>query len=383
MKRWSILLFSVLLAACAGTAQMQRPVGLFNDQLFRKPSERISSADVFAVSPEMKRYLSNEIAGQLRAKGPQQGLVDALNSMSQLKLEYDSAVTRNAAQAFAARAGNCLSLVIMTAAFAKEIGVPVRYQSVYVDETWSRSGNLYFSNGHVNLSLGKRLSDARLLYDESYLLTIDFVRPEDTRGLRTRDIDEETILAMYMNNRAAESLARGRLDDAYWWAREAIVRDPGFLSSLNTLGVIYRRHGDMQAAERALRHVLEREPGNVDSMSNLALVLNDQGRIDESTALTRQLAQIQPHPPFHYFNLGQAAMRRGDFQMARDMFAKEIGRAAYYHEFHFWLALAHFGLGEFQQARDQLALAMENSTTRKDQELYAAKLDRIKAYHFQ
>lgn len=383
MKRWSILLFSILLAGCAGTAQMQRPVGLFKDQLFRNPSERISSADVFAVSPEMKRYLSNEIAGQLRAKGPQQGLVDALNSMSQLKLEYDSAVTRNATQAFAARAGNCLSLVIMTAAFAKEIGLPVRYQSVYVDETWSRSGNLYFSNGHVNLSLGKRLSDARLLYDESYLLTIDFVPPEDTRGLRTREIGEETILAMYMNNRAAESLARGRLDDAYWWAREAIIGDPGFLSSLNTLGVIYRRHGDLQEAERTLRHVLEREPGNVDSMSNLALVLNDQGRIDESTALTRQLAQIQPYPPFHYFNLGQAAMRRGDFQMARDMFAKEIGRAAYYHEFHFGLALAHFGLGEFQQARDQLTLAMENSTARKDHELYAAKLDRIKSYRFQ
>ncbi len=55
-------------------------------------------------------------------------------------------------EAFQARTGNCLSLVIMTAAFAKEVGLPVRFQSVYVPETWSRSGNLYFSSGHVNLA---------------------------------------------------------------------------------------------------------------------------------------------------------------------------------------------------------------------------------------
>ena len=51
-------------------------------------------------------------------------------------------MTRNAAEAFDARSGNCLSLVIMTAAFAKELGLPVRYQNVFVDEAWSRSGDL-------------------------------------------------------------------------------------------------------------------------------------------------------------------------------------------------------------------------------------------------
>lgn len=383
MKNCFVLLFSIFLAACAAVPQKPSFAGFFGDHLFHKPSERISSDEVFALSAEMKRYLSEEIGAQLHAKGAQRGLVDALNSMNQLKLEYDSAATRNAAQAFAARSGNCLSLVIMAAAFAKEIGLPIHYQSVYVDETWSRSGDLYVSNGHVNLSLGKKSSDARVVYDESHLLTIDFIPPEDTRGQRTRNIGEETILAMYMNNRAAESLAQGRVDDAYWWARESIIRDPAFLSPYNTLGVIYRRHGNYHEAERVLRYVLDREPGNVDSMSNLALVLDDQGRSDESAALTRRIAQIQPHPPFHYFNLGQAAMRRGDFQAAKELFSKEIDRAAYNHEFYFWRALAYFGLGDIQQARRQLDLAMENSTNRRERDLYAAKLDRIKSYRLQ
>jgi len=89
---------------------------------------------VFAVSPEMRHYLHTEIAPHLHREGPLQGLFDALYSKRQLKLEYDSAMTRNAAQAFAARSGNCLSLVIMTAAFANEMGLPVQFQSVLGEE---------------------------------------------------------------------------------------------------------------------------------------------------------------------------------------------------------------------------------------------------------
>jgi hypothetical protein len=59
------------------------------------------------------------------------------------------------------------------------------------------------------------------------------------------------------------------------------------------------------------------------------------------------------------------------------LFAKEVDRAPYYHEFHFWLALSYLGLGEVDKGREQLALAMQNSTTRNDHDLYAAKLDRL------
>ena len=380
MKTWGVLVFSVILAACATAPAPQRAEDLFRDHLFGAPSERISGDGVFALSDEMKNYLSAEIAGQLLAQGPRQGLIHALYDKSQLKLEYDAEMTRNASQTFAARAGNCLSLVIMTAAFAKEIGVPVRYQKVSVDDSWSRSGDMYFASSHVNLTLGIGHIGDRVLDYDTASMTIDFLPPEDIRGRRMRVIGEETIVAMYTNNRAVESLVQGKLDDAYWWAREAIGRDPKFLGSYNTLGLIYRHHGNLQDAEHILKHVLEIEPGNAEVMSNLALVFNDQGRVAESKALTRKLEQLQPYPPFHFFNLGLTAMRNGDFKAAKDLFAKEVDRDAYYHEFRFWLAAAYLGLGEVEQARAQLTVALENSTTRKEHELYAAKLDRIRSY---
>jgi tetratricopeptide (TPR) repeat protein len=377
---------AALVAACATAPAPVAPrfEHLFQNELFAARSERLSTDDLFALSDEMRRYLSNEIGRIERTRTAQQALVDALYDrgpygQGRLRLDYDVEVTRTAAQTFAAQAGNCLSLAIMTAAFAKQMGLPVRYQVVLVDDAWSRSGDLYFSSAHVNLTLGGQRYGRSLDYVDAQT-TIDFVPLGESRGRRVRVISEDTIVAMFMNNRAAESLAAGKLDDAYWWAHDAIENDPKFMASYNTLGVIYRHHHNLPQAEKTLRHVLDIEPGNTDAMSNLALVLNDQGRRKEAESLMARLKELEPYPPFYFFNLGMAAMKEGDYGTAKDMFAKELDRDAYYHEFHFWIAAAYLGLGEVDKARAHLATAMENSATRKDRAIYAAKLDRLSSY---
>jgi tetratricopeptide (TPR) repeat protein len=377
MRAWIALLAVVLLAACASAPAPQPADSLFSDHLFTAPSQRISADDVFALDADMRRYLDTEVAGFVRSKGSQRGLFDALHDRERLELEYDAATTRNASQAFAARAGNCLSLVIMTAAFAREMGIPVRYQNVFTDETWSRSGNFYLSIGHVNLTLGRR-STALDRRDED--LTIDFLPPRDIRSMHSWAIGENTIVAMYMNNRAVESLTAGNVNDGYWWAREAIRQDPRFLSAYNTLGVVYQAHANLWEAQQALEYILRQEPGNATAMSNLVTVLSARGQVAAAQELKRRLAQVEPDPPFAYYKRGLAAMQAGDYKLARDMFKKEVDRAAYYHEFQFWLALAYFGLGDTEQARAHMAAAVENSPTRKDHDLYAAKLERLRAY---
>jgi Tfp pilus assembly protein PilF len=354
---------------------------LFDDKLFAPASERIRAADVFAVSEAMKRYLKTDIASLLQAKGPQQGLIDALNSKTQLKIEYDSATTRNAAQAFAERAGNCLSLVIMTAALARELGMSVHFQSVFVDESWSRSGGLYFNIGHVNLTVGKRYRDIKSRIDDNVMITIDFNPPLENKSYHTWNIKEQTVLAMYMNNRSAEALARGQVNDAYWWVREAVRQDADFLSAYNTLGVVYRRAGNAAAAEQALNYALARDPSNTQMLSNLAMVLNDLGRPAEAKTLTEKVERKQPYPPFHFFGLGQEAMHAADYKAAKELFMRELARDPYNHEFHFWAAAAFARLGNIAESKRHLAIARDFSTTRREAELYAAKLDRIKQYN--
>jgi tetratricopeptide (TPR) repeat protein len=373
MRYWAGLLLCSVLAACIQAPVAKRPEALLQDQLFAAPTERIRAEDVFALSDDMKRYIRVDIATDLRMKGLQRGLIDALYKRGELQLEYESTMTRNAAQAFEARSGNCLSLVIMTSAFAKDLGLQVQYRSAVMDEIWSRSGDLYMRNGHVNITLGRRLLYSGSGGDSSEF-TVDFLPPEELRGLRSTPVGEQTIVAMYMNNRAAEVLAQGRLDDAYGWVREAIVQDPSFMAAYNTLGVVYQRHGDLALAESAFRHVMAREPKNTRALANLAALLGMVGRNEESEALSRRLAQLEPYAPFHFFQVGQRAMAAGDYRAARDAFAREIEQSGHFHEFHFWLGVAYYRLGDMEQARKQLSLAMENSNSRQSHDLYAAKL---------
>ncbi|SDL94140.1 TPR repeat-containing protein [Janthinobacterium sp. OK676] len=376
MRLLAVLLCATL-AACAATAPPTLPP-IFNDSDFA-PAAAIDASQVFAIDETMRQYVQTQVRHAARNGNPRIALYEALYDKSRLKLEYDAALTRNARETFAARQGNCLSLVIMTAALAHELGLQVRYQEVLGEESWSRSGDMYFVAGHVNLVLGQRLGENRNNYDTKGTLVIDFLPSGDVAGYRTREISEATVLAMYMNNRAAETMSEGQLDQAYWWARAALLQDPSFSGAYNTLGVIQFRHGDLAAARRTLAHALIRAPDNTVLLSNLAQALEASGLPDEALPLRRRLLALQPQPPFHYFNLGKAAMQQNDYVKAIQLFSREIARDPYYHEFHFWLAQAYARLGQLEQAGKQLELAMSNSTTRGDHTLYAAKLQRLRA----
>lgn len=372
-------MFCALLGACAGPRlASQPPQSIFRDDLFNAPEERFGANNVFAITEPMRRFLASDIAPQLRRQGPLMGLIDALYRKRQLKLEYDSSMTRNASEAFEARAGNCLSLVIMTAAFAEELGLRVDFHEAGIEEMWSRNGNLLVGSGHVNVTIGTWLNDPLDSVAENSL-TIDFLPPDEIGGLRTRVIPEKTVVAMYLNNKSVEALVQGQLDDAYGWARAAIRQHPRFPNSYNTLGVVYLRHGDLDQAIHVFRYALEHGSESPVLISNLADALERAGNEAEASALRVYLAQLDPYPPYYFFDLGRKAMERGDYPMARTFFAKEVARADYNHEFHFWLAVAYYDLGDMDRARHQMLEAMERSPSRSDHTRYEAKLAWLKS----
>ena len=375
MRLSSLLLAAnCALAACASAPPpTASPASLLADHLFGAPREAVRTDDIFALSEPMRRYLTVDLANAVRVEGAQKALVDAMTQRGQLKLEYDAARTKNAAATFAARTGNCLSLVIMTSAFARELRVPVSYRSAYLEESWSRTGNLLVSSGHVDITLGRRLFDHRTPNDLNPM-TIDFLPAEDISGLRTREIGEATVVAMYANNRAAEALAANRLDDAYAWSAASVRSDPLFSGAYNTLGVVYLRHGDLAEAARSFERVLVGEPKDTRALANLAETYVRQGREADAQTVRQRLAVLEPYPPFHFFNLGIEAMRHEDFRAARELFAREVSRSDSYHEFQYWLGVADWRLGDDAAARRHLALAMDNSVTRDQHDLYAAKL---------
>lgn len=396
MKPWARITWSALCAAallgisgCASQppARIAPAQQLFHDQLFQPPAKPIDTKQVFAISPAMRDYVRREIGAASPGKDVRRQLFDALYRRDKLQLEYDAAITRNASETFEARAGNCLSLAIMTAALARELNMSVVFQRIDVEEVWSRAGNLYFAANHVNLALGRPRSDRNpyttYSMDDATALTVDFIPVSPKAREAAKPLEEQTVLAMYLNNRAAELLSIGQVDEAYWSARKAAEVDPLFTNAYNTLGVVYQHHGNHDAAEQTLRYAHAQAPDNTVYLSNLAQTLENAHKTEEAAVLRARLAQLEPYPPFHFFHQGQQAVELGDYGRARRLFERELERAPDYHEIHFWLAVVNQQLGNLRAADKHMALAMQNSTTRSAHDLYSAKLDRIRAYEAQ
>jgi tetratricopeptide (TPR) repeat protein len=376
------MLLTAALAGCAAApvAPPPLPPQLLADAAFAPPARPVDPAEALALSPAMRRYLEVEIASQLRTLGRQRGLAQALQNHAQLRIEYDAQVTRTAAEAFDARAGNCLSLVLMAAALARQLDLPVRYQALAEPAAWSRQGALNLVTGHVNIVIGQRLIDHAPGAGASAgaPLRLEFGAPPPGRQAAMREVGERTIVAMFLNNRAAESLLAGDAAQAYAYARAAVLHDPGYAAGANTLGVIYRRQGLTAQAERAFAHALALAPEDRAALGNQAQLMEALGDHAQAAELRARLARIEAQTPFAHFDRGLEALARGDHAGAREHLLRELRRDPDYHEFHYWLAVALAGLGDTRGAAHHLQRAADNSSTRSDQALYAAKLARLR-----
>lgn len=383
MKTLTGLVLACLLGAGCATAPPGRApqvTDLFHDQHFAPPSENVGASQLFAMSAPMTAYLNSQaFRAALRRKGPEMGLVEALYQKDALQLDYDATITRDAAATFASKRGNCLALVIMTAAFAKALDLDIVFNDVQIDTEWSRSGGLYVGSTHVNLSVAAPLAATFTGNKGSNRITIDFVPPPDAGQRRMHPLSENMIVAMYMNNRAAEELASARVDNAYWWARAAVLQDPTFISGYNTLGVVYQKRGARELAERVFKRALARQPEETLLMRNLAPLLAQMGKTEEARVLAARAASLEPEPPFFYLESGIKAMEAGNYAEARKLFAREVRRSPFSHEFHYWLALAHLRLGEARAARDEMAIALENSNSPDASKRYSSKLAALKS----
>ncbi len=386
IRLFAATLACVFAAGCATLpetpAARQQLAGLFQDTGLQTPRP-VTSADVFALSEPMQAFMQSEyFQREIAAKGGERGLADALYAKQALRLEYDDLITRDAATTFADRKGNCLSLVIMTAAFAKALKLEINYHDVRIGTEWSRDRGLYVGSNHVNIGLGTPRRATATPMDAVITpghVTIDFIPTSQADRQRVRRLTEKTIVAMYLNNRAVEEMSAGRVENAYWWARAAIEKDPNLVTSYNTLGVIYQKRGLDPMAEKVFSHALALAPENTMLMDNLAPVLAAGGKTDEARALSARSAALMPAPPFHYFKLGMAAMTRADYVEAKNQFGHEVRRAPYNHEFRYWLAMAHLRLGETDAARKEMAVAVENSGTGPDAKRYSSKLALLRA----
>ncbi len=380
MYRFFITLIGCFISGCVTTVV---PTGsadrIFHDDLFEAASTPVHAEDALTVSDAMRHYAQDQLLHSMdgvNRNDVRTLFVRKTYQKGELKLDYDASQTRTAAQAFESKSGNCLSLVLLTSAMAKEIGLSVQYQSVVVKPDWNRKNNFFVSIDHVNLVISDPLARVISWPRE---ITIDFLPSEVAQAMETTTIDEKTVLAMYSNNRAIESLMDGKINDSYWWARESLRQDSNFPNAYITLGVIFREISRADLSEQVLSQLADLAPDNTAMLANRILVLRELGKIQEAEKLADRLARLDPHPPMSYFKQAQKEMVEGHFEIAKRLFEKEIERDPDRQEYEFGLALAYFKLRDNVHAYQHMYRAFELSTNLPVHDLYKAKLEKLKS----
>lgn len=340
--------------------------------------------DIFAVTPAMQTYLRTEAAREIRVRGAYRGLVEALYQQGRLRLEYDSSRTRTAAEAFEARQGDCLSLVVMTAALARHLGLAVRYQDMET-EVWERreEAALDLRIGHVNILLGHDSGAVRSAGSGTTWLLVDFMPSPELNPRLGRPVEESRIVAMWLNNRASEALVRGDLRTAYWHAKAALQADPRFAHGWNTLGVVHSRHGLAAEAQAALREALRQDNRHTAAMANLVGVLMQQGLDAEAEQWLQRHRALQPDNPMTLFTRAQQALDRQEWSQARRLLQRALAQGGDWHELHFALARAYAGLRLPELAERHLALAEQHGSSPAVRSRYARKLEMLRATRLQ
>ncbi len=372
----SVRVFILIVMICSVTAcQSPSPAvkqldvqTLFKDELFT-PVSTIHVDDIYrlpdAFVAKFRRQYQSENSLRNQNKLANEWLAQYIGAQAG-GFEYRDHYTRSASETVLNRQGNCMSLVVLSAALADVLNVPVEFNDIDVEPIWDRRGGFFLVNGHVNLTLMPPEDNHTVLFRGAEVL-VDFLPERSVRAYKKKQVNKRQLSAMYYNNIAAEALVNNDYDRAYALVKKAIVLHPRYVAAINTLAVIYRHKGDNVSAEKVYRAALHVDPQDLSTLYNLALILGEQNRLTEWAQVHKVLELARINNPFYYFDMAQQAYFDKQYQDALVWYKRAVERADYRHEFYFGLSRAYWATGEERLAEKNMkrALALSDDSNKQ------------------
>ncbi|MGQ0801222.1 MAG: tetratricopeptide repeat protein [Pseudomarimonas sp.] len=371
---------TLLLAGCAAAptrpqvalAAAPAPIPV-RSELFGEPVALPDAEQVLDLSAEQQQHFLNYFLDPANAlHKPHERIYEYLDRrLSDFRYHGD---TLTPTEALAGGQGNCLSLALLTTALARLAGVEVGYQRARSAPVFERREGLVTVAEHVRT----RLYDPTFVDEPGFLVTqrphivIDYF---PTRGQRSGGrVEAAELMSMFYVNLAAEALVQGDHRRSYWLLLTALEHDADNPSAFNSLAVLHRRMGAVDAAEAIYRHALARHGDNLSLLGNLRSLLRDQRRWLDAQAIDARLALLPNHDPYRYIEMGGTAIAEGKPRLALSYYAQAAEMAPYLHEAYWRMAVAYDALGQPANAASLLQQAQDNAPRDRDQHLYQAKL---------
>jgi tetratricopeptide (TPR) repeat protein len=325
-----------------------------------------------SVAVEVPFALSQEIRGELaksyKPNPNERRRIDQVLDLifGKLRLNYTLTPTRNAAGAWTAREGNCLSFVNLFVGLARHQRLTPFYVEVTDLQRWNYKEGMVVSRGHIVAGM----------YVSGELKTYDFLpyRPKAYRDFKP--IDDLTATAHFYNNLGAEALLTGDLPTALAHFELTHRIAPEFVKGLNNLGVAYAREGRFGEAVATYQTGLEREPEDPALLTNLARAYQQMGRLEDAQATLAKVEGLTSSNPFFFVYQAEVALARDKPQEALRYLAEALRQDSELPEIHITLVKAYLALGQVDEARHHLERALKLDATNPEALGLAAMLGR-------
>lgn len=326
-----VIAFLMISAGCSHTSNVPQATlkaSIINEELFPLAIELIDENELFELTAAQKTtflsfYERYHQTGMKKHKVIERILTHNLSNFTYFGRTY------RASDAMALNQGNCMSLAILTTAFAKLINVEIDYRKMHSLPVFEKHGNVILSSSHVQ----------SVLYDPTFVAAKDrfyFNKPSividyfpDNNDIRSKKLDFNQFVAMYYVNMASEFYIKGNDDSAFVYARKANELDPRSSSALNLLALVHKNKGDLEIAEHIFQLALESDDKNVNVLGNYVDLLKLRGKWQQATLLRKKIDQVYDPNPYHWLEKAQLARIQKNYRKASQYYRKVIKMAPY------------------------------------------------------
>ncbi|MCC2605426.1 tetratricopeptide repeat protein [Planctobacterium marinum] len=290
--------------------------------------------------------------------------------------------TYTASEAMTEKAGNCLSLAMMTTALARVAGIETGFQMVNATPVFKQKNNVLLLSYHVRTYLydpNWQPKQGVLTLIRPRLVVDYFPNRYDVPG---DAVSEALFMSMYYRNLAADALLENDTRNAFWLTRKALELAPEDAENINLMAIIYRRLAMPELSEQYYQYGMAVAQNNTNMLSNYAILLESQNRTRDAEKIRQRLLDFPDNNPYAWIKLGHEAYQEENHSRAINYYKKAMALAPYLDEIYFGLAKSLYRRGEYAKAAQAMRVAAEKSWEQSERNLYYAKLSALQARRF-
>ncbi|TQF72504.1 tetratricopeptide repeat protein [Pseudoalteromonas luteoviolacea] len=379
MKNLVLVPIFALLGACASTQTpaekaILKVTHLFSHATF-EPQATIAEADIFALPKHEQdnflAYYDNELKRGIRPdKAVFKYLEHRLDSFT-----YDGD-TLTAQESLQRNEGNCISLAILTQAYANLAQVETTFREVGTIPVFRKNNNTILVSNHFRTKLlapkSPNSSDKFEIIRAGTV--VDYFPAQDSFYIDTATYQD--LVAKYYANKSVDALLAEDYNQSFSMLTKALHYAPYDPELINISAVLHRRSGLPAVAltifEYANTHALTSQNLLVNYLSLAKTQTNPQ-----LVELLEASLENSAETPFDKIQLAQRSIKKGNYNKAIRELKEVILETPYIPEPYFELARIYYTKGDIEKTERLLTLAIERSSDPEKRSLFQAKRNAI------